>query len=129
MVGGEHDSTSFCHILLHHDAASKAPPAAELPSVSSVLKDTVHYSVSVVVGCYPVVVASKITEQSAVYGMIVTILASPTVPLAKNVSLPLPLLEIYLPCRTLNQIVSLSHILTMPEWWINSPIYELQQRR
>eukprot|EP00978_Attheya_sp_CCMP212_P023199 scaffold70488_cov59-Attheya_sp.AAC.1 len=72
----------------------KGPPAAELPPVSPVLKDTVHYSVSVVVGCFPVVVASKNTEQSAAYVMKVTILASPTVPLAPyNVSLPLPLLE------------------------------------
>eukprot|EP00978_Attheya_sp_CCMP212_P032576 scaffold127997_cov33-Attheya_sp.AAC.1 len=58
----------------------KGPPAAELPPVSPVvLKDTVHYSVSVVVGGFPVVVASKITEQSAAYYvMIVTILAYPT---------------------------------------------------
>eukprot|EP00978_Attheya_sp_CCMP212_P035053 scaffold150443_cov24-Attheya_sp.AAC.1 len=56
----------------------KPPPAAaaELPPV---LKNTVHYSMSVVVGCFPVVVASKITEQSATYVMIVTILASPTI--------------------------------------------------
>eukprot|EP00978_Attheya_sp_CCMP212_P030900 scaffold115088_cov55-Attheya_sp.AAC.2 len=69
------------------------PPAAaaELPPM---LKDIIHYtSVSVVVGAFPVVVASKITEQSAAYVMIVTILASPTVPLAYNVSLPLPLFE------------------------------------
>eukprot|EP00978_Attheya_sp_CCMP212_P027116 scaffold90398_cov49-Attheya_sp.AAC.1 len=92
MVGGGHGSTSFCHILLHHDAASKPPPAATA-ELSPVLKDTIHYSVSVVVGAFPVVVASKITEQSAAYVMIVTILASPTVPLTYNVSLPLPLLQ------------------------------------
>eukprot|EP00978_Attheya_sp_CCMP212_P038527 scaffold191888_cov67-Attheya_sp.AAC.1 len=78
MGGGGHDSTSFCHISLHHDAASNVPPAAaaELPPV---LKDTVDYSVSVVVGCFPVVVASKITEQSAAYVILVVILASPTI--------------------------------------------------
>eukprot|EP00978_Attheya_sp_CCMP212_P028791 scaffold100336_cov24-Attheya_sp.AAC.1 len=56
----------------------KGPPAAAA-EVPPVLKDAVHYSVSVVVGCFPVVVASKITEQSAAYVMIVTILASPTI--------------------------------------------------
>eukprot|EP00978_Attheya_sp_CCMP212_P019327 scaffold54018_cov67-Attheya_sp.AAC.2 len=30
MVGGGHDSTSFCHILLHHDAASKGPPCRRI---------------------------------------------------------------------------------------------------
>eukprot|EP00978_Attheya_sp_CCMP212_P012158 scaffold30220_cov56-Attheya_sp.AAC.1 len=78
MVGGGHDSTSFCHILLRHDAASNAPPAATA-EVPPMLKDTVHYSVSVVVGAFPVVAASKITEQSAAYVTIVTILASPTI--------------------------------------------------
>eukprot|EP00978_Attheya_sp_CCMP212_P021342 scaffold62163_cov39-Attheya_sp.AAC.1 len=72
----------------------KGPPAAELPPVPPVLKDTIHYSVSVVVGAFPVVAASKITEQSAAYVTIVTILGPPTVPLAYNMSPGLPLLEV-----------------------------------
>eukprot|EP00978_Attheya_sp_CCMP212_P031534 scaffold119545_cov24-Attheya_sp.AAC.1 len=30
MVGGGHDSTSICHILLHQDAASKGPPCRRI---------------------------------------------------------------------------------------------------
>jgi hypothetical protein len=90
------------------------PPAAAAVKVSPVLKDTVHYSASVVVVDFPVVVASKITEQSAAYATIAIIVPSPTVPLAYIVSPPLPLLEFYL----LNLIFRSSRILTMTDWWI-----------
>eukprot|EP00978_Attheya_sp_CCMP212_P040430 scaffold220637_cov35-Attheya_sp.AAC.1 len=85
------------HPLLSHFASPRCrlegAPHAAAAELSPVLKDNAHYSVSVVVGAFPVIVASKVTEQSAAYVMIVTILASPTVPLAYSVSLPLPLLE------------------------------------